>query len=183
MSQDMSTYYLWKNLRWKRMVYTLFPQATMQINCGKPKWFLHAGVIKWKRIPRYWPFVRGIRRSPVNSPHKGQWRGALKFSLICVWINGCENNCEAGDLRCHRAHYNVIVMAFYTSDYCKTAQLKIINAITTSRMYFHACELQGIPRVTQTFHLLSLRWRHYESDGVSNHRRLDCLLNCLFRHR
>ena len=37
--------------------------------------------------PRYWPFVRGIRRSQVNSLHKGQWRGALKFSLNCVWIN------------------------------------------------------------------------------------------------
>ena len=33
--------------------------------------------------PRYWPFVRGIHRSPVNSPHKGQWRGALMFSLFC----------------------------------------------------------------------------------------------------
>ena len=29
----------------------------------------------------------GIHRSPVNSPHKGQWRGALMFSLICVWRN------------------------------------------------------------------------------------------------
>ena len=28
-----------------------------------------------------------IHRSPVNSPHKGQWRGALMFSLISVWIN------------------------------------------------------------------------------------------------
>ena len=28
-------------------------------------------VIKWKHLPRYWPFVRGIHRSPVNSPHKG----------------------------------------------------------------------------------------------------------------
>ena len=42
-------------------------------------------VIKWKRFPRYWPFVRGIHRSPVNSPHKGHWRGTLMFSLICVW--------------------------------------------------------------------------------------------------
>ena len=41
-------------------------------------------VIKWKHFPRYWPPVRGIHRSPVNSPHKGQWRGALKFSLICA---------------------------------------------------------------------------------------------------
>ena len=58
----------------------------------------------------YWPFVRGIQRSPVNSPHKGQWRGALMFSLICSWINGWVNNREAGDLRRHRAHYDVIVM-------------------------------------------------------------------------
>ena len=48
----------------------------------------HDDVIKWKHFPRYWPFVRGIHRSPVNSPHKGQWRGTLIFSLICVWING-----------------------------------------------------------------------------------------------
>ena len=47
---------------------------------------------------------------PVNSPHKGQWRGALMFSLICVWINGWVNNREVGDLRRHRGHYDVIVM-------------------------------------------------------------------------
>ena len=48
--------------------------------------------------------------SPVNSPHKDQWRGALVFSLICAWINGWVNNRETVDLRCHRAHYDVIVM-------------------------------------------------------------------------
>ena len=32
----------------------------------------HNDIIKWKHFPRYWPFVRGIHRSPVNSPHKGQ---------------------------------------------------------------------------------------------------------------
>ena len=31
----------------------------------------HDDVIKWKHFPRYWPFVRGIHRSPVNSLHKG----------------------------------------------------------------------------------------------------------------
>ena len=45
----------------------------------------HDDVIKWKHSPRYWPFVRGIHRSLVNSPHKGQWRGAMMFSLICAW--------------------------------------------------------------------------------------------------
>ena len=75
---------------------------------------LHDDVIKWKHFPRNWPFVRGIRAGnspvPVNSPHKGQWRGALMFSLICVWINGWVNNREAGDLRRCRGHYDVGVM-------------------------------------------------------------------------
>ena len=53
---------------------------------------IHDDVIKWKHFPRYRPYVRGIHRSPVNSPHKGQWRGALMFSLICARINGWVNN-------------------------------------------------------------------------------------------
>ena len=32
----------------------------------------HDDVMKWKHFPRYWPFVWGIHRSPVNSPNKGQ---------------------------------------------------------------------------------------------------------------
>ena len=70
----------------------------------------HDDAIKWKHLPRNWPFVRGIHHSPVISPHKGQWRGALMFSLMFAWINGCVNNREAGDLRRHRAHYDVIVI-------------------------------------------------------------------------
>ena len=52
------------------------------------------------------------RNSPVPGefPAQCQWRGALMFYLICVWINGWVNNGEAGDLRRYRAHYDVIVM-------------------------------------------------------------------------
>ena len=56
----------------------------------------------------------GSPRSPVNSPHKGQWRGALMFSLICVWINSWVNNREVGDLRCYRAQYDVILLSWST---------------------------------------------------------------------
>ena len=70
----------------------------------------HDDVIKWKHFPRNWPFVRGIHRSPVNSPHKGQWRGAFMFSLISAELNGWVSNDEAGKLRRHRGHYDVIVM-------------------------------------------------------------------------
>ena len=73
----------------------------------------HDDVIKWKHFPRYWPIVREILRSPVNSPHKGQWRGTLMFFLIIsAWINDWVNNGEAGDLRRHRTHYDVTVMGY-----------------------------------------------------------------------
>ena len=77
----------------------------------------HDDVTKWKHFPRYWPFVRGFHWSPVNSPHKGQWRRAVMFSLICVWINGWVNNGEAGDLRRYRAHHDVTVMCIWTTLY------------------------------------------------------------------
>ena len=88
-----------KMLSTKRRPFGFGRNALMEINChqGRPiaaalallghrqQNFIapHDDVIKWKHFPRNWPFVR----SPVNSPHKGQWRGALMFSLICAWIN------------------------------------------------------------------------------------------------
>ena len=87
-----------------------FPCHGVIISTIQADVLIHDDVIKWKHFPRYWPFVRGIHRSPVNSPHKGQWRGALIFSLICARINGWVNNREAGDFRRYRAHYDVIVM-------------------------------------------------------------------------
>ena len=80
----------------------------------------HDDVIKWKHFPRYWPFVRGIHRSPVNSPHKGQWPGALMFSLIRAWIYGWVNNGEACDLRRHGAHHDVAVM--HRQPWCQTPE-------------------------------------------------------------
>ena len=74
------------------------------------KLYSNDDAIKWKHFPRYWPFVRGIHWWPVNAPHKGQWRRALMFSLICAWINGWVNNREAGDPGRHRAYYDVTVM-------------------------------------------------------------------------
>ena len=74
-------------------------------------------VINRKHFPRYWPFVRGIQRSPVNFPHKGQWRGALMFSLICAWTNSWINDRDAGDLRRRRDHYEVSIMSMVNYQY------------------------------------------------------------------
>ena len=62
-------------------------------------WARHDDVIKWKHFPCHWPFLRGIHRSPVNSPHKGQWRGAFMFSLIwrhCNWNQAKGTNISKG---------------------------------------------------------------------------------------
>ena len=71
-------------------------------------------------FPRYWLFVWGIHRSLVNSPHKGQWRRALMFSLICAWTKGWANNRDAGDLRRHCTHYDVTAMI---KDWLKVSKL------------------------------------------------------------
>ena len=96
------------------------------------------------------PFVMGIQKRLVESPHKRPtmllvltwWRYQMEtfsamlalcagnspvngefptkrpvtpmfffmFSLICAWTNGWVNSQDAGDLRRHRAHYDVNVM-------------------------------------------------------------------------
>ena len=99
------------------------------MKCGPPisRCLLHQchdDVIKWKYFPRYLPFVcvcvcggggggggGGIHRSPVYSPHKGQWPGASMFSLICAWINAWVSNRDFCNLRRYCSHYDVTVMA------------------------------------------------------------------------
>ena len=56
------------------------------------------------------PVTDVYHRSPMDAPNKGQWHGALMFSLICACANGWANNRGAGDLRRHRAHDDVTVI-------------------------------------------------------------------------
>ena len=74
---------------------------------------------KGNLFPRYWTFVMRIHESPVDSIHKGQWRGALMFSLIWGWtkvrqIIETPVIWDAGDLRRRRAHFDVIIMHVHT---------------------------------------------------------------------
>ena len=64
----------------------------------------HDDVIKWKHCHRCIPHT------------KGQWRGALMFTLISARINGWVNNRGASDLRRHRTHYDVTAMIL--NHYC-----------------------------------------------------------------
>ena len=71
-------------------------------------------IFLWHRMETYSALLVlcvGIHRSPVNSPHKGQWRGALMSSLICAWQNVWINYRDVGDRRRHRVCYDVTVMS------------------------------------------------------------------------
>ena len=95
-------------------------------------------------IPRYWPFVRGNHRWPVNSPHKGQWRAALMFFWSSSWINGWVNNRAAGDLRRHRPHYDGIVMVLYYCPFVRwieRCQVDSPSKVSTMRKAHHTLPL------------------------------------------
>ena len=107
---------------WEALTF-MWRQLDIMFQYTPMSYLSHDDVIKWKHFPRYWPFVRGIHRSPVTSPHKGQRRGTLIFSLICVWINGWVNTREAGDLRRYRAHYDVTVMYLIWGCFSRTGEV------------------------------------------------------------
>ena len=67
-------------------------------------------------FPRHWPFVKGIHWTPLDSPHKIQWCGALMYYLVYAWTNGWAKNRDAGDLRRHHTHYDVTKMTPYITD-------------------------------------------------------------------
>ena len=152
----------------------------------------HDDVIKWKHFLRYWPFMRGIHRLPVNSWHKGQWCGALMFSLICAWINIWVNNCEAGELRCHCAHYDVTVMKSIWK-FCRQNGDRFVQALTLnmlncfkdyqrcSHISYHTLEFLQHKKtkftMEQPYMLLIPHWQYhacwysgdFRSQGISRH--------------
>ena len=94
----------------------------------------HDDVIKWSHFPRYWPFVRGIHWSPVNSLHKGQWRGALMFSLICTWTNSWANNhyqCTSGMISLNSVVFDCQtrqwILYCYMKSECHNCQTELNN--------------------------------------------------------
>ena len=130
----------------------------------------------------------GIHRSPVISPHKGQWRGALMFSLICAWINGWANNREAGDLRRHHAHCDVTVM-MWLMGISSVFQRPLTFPLHCSNPKLPAGTMESAPmageladvRLQGDYERVSLQWRHNEHHSVSNHRQLQCFFDPKFR--
>ena len=84
---------------------------------------------------------------------KGQWRGALMSFFICAWTSAWVNNRDAGDLRRHRAHYDVTVI-FYT--FSNQPLVTINNAPMC--LYLTKSGSSGILLHAECFHKNSLMW-------------------------
>ena len=80
----------------------------------------HDDVIKWKYFLHYWPFVRGFTGHRWIPRTKTRDAELWCFFRSVPWIDGWVNSHEAGDLRRHRAHYDVIVMKLFCVDKVNT---------------------------------------------------------------
>ena len=69
--------------------------------------------IKWKHFPRYWLFCAGNSTVTGEFPSQRPVRRSFGF-FFDLRLNKrvSKQSCEAGDLRRHRAHYDVIVMSY-----------------------------------------------------------------------
>ena len=131
---------------------------------------MHDDVIKWKHF-------RVIGPSPVISPHKGQWRGAL-FFFICTWINGCVNNREAG----HAYDASVMWYIIWKQIICRFTNVEL----WTSKAFLFAGMYNAISYASQAEWNMTMRpvaldeeWSHHLSLGDKNlHtciKRLPCI--------
>ena len=106
---------LFSSLKTRHPRYIFSPVMSISVWSMRSWWTVleyYDDITKCKHFPYYWPFVRGLHRWQVNSPHKGQWCGVLMFPLISAWIK----NHEVGGLRCHRAHYDFILMYLWQGE-------------------------------------------------------------------
>ena len=154
-----------------------------------------------KRFPRYWPFVMGIHRCPVIPLTKGRWRGRWCF-LWCQPEQTVEKNIEL--LGVWDAMAFIVTSMLWTCSsviqimaWCRfvaqgiivkwtlgkgSSEISINSETSSLNKIFWKCLLQNVVYFVEPQYV-TLQWNHYERDGIWYHRRLNCLLNCLFRHR
>ena len=115
----------------------------------------HNDVINWKPFPPSWPCARGIRRStgfPSQRPTTWAW-----IFCICAWTNGLANNRDPGDLRRHRAHYDVTVM-LSRGRHTVSQQLVTIGSINSTSPFLRHLDLQEKVVCKMSAILLSPNW-------------------------
>ena len=80
--------------------------------------------------------VDEIRRSPVNSHPKGQWRVTLIF-FICACTNCWVNNRDTSNLRRHDSHNDITVMLAKSHP--------SLEVISTTHSFWHLVQRNAVP--------------------------------------
>ena len=100
----------------------------------------HVWHLFWWSFPLYWPFVRGIHRSLANSPHKGQWCGALMFSLICAWTFRLSKQSRrrwfevpSRSLRRHYKAWLALRSVLFQQKPCKKVAVRLCSPLVSKR--------------------------------------------------
>ena len=102
-----------------------------QLTLPKPRG--HDDVIKWGHFPRYWAFVRWIYRS------QRAVTGSFDVFFDLRLNKRLSKQSRAGDLRRHRAHYDINVMNWQTSTILYlliTATWQLVPVHTASVAWF-----------------------------------------------
>ena len=117
-SQKLTRNY-WKSINLKRYLPVFFV-----INKHVDVFYICAVIFEWFKIDihsSWWyhdmeSFSALLALCKANPPviggllHKGQWRGALMFSLIYARTKSWANNRDVGDLRHQRVRYDATIM-------------------------------------------------------------------------
>ena len=82
----------------------------------------------------------GHRWTPLTEASEAE---LLRFSLTCTWISGWVNNCEVGDLRHHRSHYDIVMPPAISTTY----KLHHIHALA-SLSYLRRCPIFSARRAS-----------------------------------
>ena len=142
--------------------------------CGMFTWWRH----QMETFSALLGLCAGNSLVPVNSPYKGQWRGALVFSLIYAWINDWVNNREAGDLRRRRGHYDVIVMEARTSLWSHQVVITP-HVILTAQLWRYWLE-HVVGTSAKTWGSFPFYWHIFHSSGFNHICNIKCRLDCRY---
>ena len=135
-------------------------------------------------------FLRWMRRKNDNNHPHGYQQKSLTHRFTADRINStnahlCSQTCVV--ISPNTAHTDPLTLDGINHDLIVLISRRIANANIESLLskyafLLHNEHLQSLWN-SHSCHHYSLQWRQHERDGVSNHRRLDCLLGRLFKHR
>ena len=98
-----------------RCNYAAVNQKPLRTIQAMTSWYWNAFCITGSQVAIEWPFVRGIHRLPVDSPHRGSECAPFVFSPLLDWKSCWSNTGVSADLR--RRDANLTSLCYHRSSH------------------------------------------------------------------